>query len=216
MPKNKQYPDESDKDFKDRQQQQTLAKADTLTVDEYLHGSEVPNSEAVLERGASYYNNQYERDQVLEDERKDKFKKEFIGDMTPRDIRTFKQKLYDLNIIKNASSVNSEWDDETGAAFEVYYVLRTHGFDDKDIFRYQTNHTDADSLIDRDDFEPEPQHPSERLKGSGMLGKLPDRFPLPEESERMRGSGWFGKDEQGNLRTPVKDIVETISDWWKK
>ena len=102
MPKNEQYPNESDKDFEDRQQQQSNV----------LPGSEVPNSEAVLEQGASYYSNRYDEDEALEDERRDKFKKEFIGDMTPRDIRTFKQKLYDLNIIKNSSSVNSEWDDE--------------------------------------------------------------------------------------------------------
>ena len=201
MPKNEQYPNESDKDFEDRQQQQSNV----------LPGSEVPNSEAVLEQGASYYSNRYDEDEALEDERRDKFKKEFIGDMTPRDIRTFKQKLYDLNIIKNSSSVNSEWDDETGAAFEVYYVYRQHGLNDKDIFRYQTNHTDADSLIDREVQE----HPSERLEGTGWLGKAGD-IPLPEESEGMRGSGWFGKDEEGNPRTPVKDIVETISDWWKK
>jgi hypothetical protein len=35
---------------------------------------------------------------------------------------------------------------------------------------------------------------SQRLKGSGMFGKLlEDRFPLPEQSEPLRDSGWGGK-----------------------
>lgn len=40
--------------------------------------------------------------------------------------------------------------------------------------------------------------------------------PLPVQSEGMRGAGFFGKDKEGNPRTPVKDIVNKVSDWWNE
>ena len=39
---------------------------------------------------------------------------------------------------------------------------------------------------------------------------------IPVQSEGMRGAGLWGKDKQGNRRTPIKDIVNKVSDWWNE
>ena len=46
--------------------------------------------------------------------------------------------------------------------------------------------------------------------------KYRDKQRLPQESEGMRGAGYFGKDKEGNPRQPVKNIVDTVMDFFKK
>ena len=39
---------------------------------------------------------------------------------------------------------------------------------------------------------------------------------LHPDAEGIRGAGWFGKDKEGNRRTPVRDAVDKIADWWNE
>jgi hypothetical protein len=107
---------------------------------------------------------------------KEAFKQKMLGDMSPRDIKTMKQKLYDLNIITDSTKVNGDWDDETSFAFEQFFKYKQKNMSDGDIFKIETGNQEFDNLVGTNSKPPKP-YPSEHMGSDGGQPSTEDYSP---------------------------------------